>query len=289
MGCLSKLSANDYNFIQWYKATSVVLDDLPEGVDCCTPSITYDIPNNLVTRPWAYSPTAIIGQLTAFYANLDSLINDADFSDWRLGIYNIFGSQEVANASNLFQDSFTGGFRFYVNSFSFPVLDKGSYRFVIYNTSTEDVKYISNWFNVRESSEKEKYCYLVYRHSNSLFNFNYTDLNNFYNRIFIDANLIEDQPEIELEPYPAVSTGIVQNPKSYAKQVWTLETGFFDKYARNAMLALSIHNKILINGHTVQVKEAYQTIASRANNTKRGTILFYNQAVSTINLAGYDE
>jgi hypothetical protein len=222
------------------------------------------------------------------YANLDDPINDADFTDWRIRLYDQFGVNSGFADITPTKDEVDGtDYNWYFSFTPSGVTANRKYRFVIYLNAGTTIKFVSNWFQVVPAADEDKYCYLSYRHSNNIWNFNYEGLGSFRNRIFADLNDIETQPEIELNNYPELTTGIVRQEKTYSKEVLTLEANYFDDPAHRAMLALSGHNDIQINTNQVSVKEPYAQIANRAMAIRKGTIQFYNQAVSQINLTGY--
>ena len=104
--------------------------------------------------------------------------------------------------------------------------------------------------------------------------------------VFLPWNLVEQQPEIELEQYVEQTTGKRRNLKSISSKVLTMETYFFDDEANDMMLAISMHDDILLNGKVVDVKTAYAIETNRINSLQKGTIEFYDQDFSTINLNG---
>lgn len=286
MPCIGLNPLNSYNFIRWFSTTDVVLGDLGTVLDNCSGTIT-KLPNNIIEKNLCYYPKFVLGKQVSFYANLDTPATDVDFSDWRIRLYDQFGTNSGFADIVPTQDNVTGGFNWYFSLTPSGITANRKYRFVIYLNATTNVKYVSNFFEVVPAADEDKYCYLSYRHSNNIWNFNYATLTSFRNRVFVDMNDVEDQPEIELTQYPEVTTGIVRNEKTYTKEVRTLETFFFDFEADRAMLALSGHNDILINTNQMEVKEPFQSVPHRGMSIKKGNISFYNQAVSEINLTGY--
>ena len=221
-----------------------------------------------------------------FYANLDNPVSDGDFSDWVLSVFDNAGNEVAANVGTLQQDVISGSdFRFYA-FFTIPgTVPQGTYQLVVYNSMTLELKYQSNCFDLIYQTRVEEYVYLQYRNSSDLYNYGYENVPE-YNTIFIPWNLVEQQPEIELDQYVEQTTGRRRNLKTISSKVLTVEAYFFDDDANNMMLALSVHDDILINGKVVEVKSAYTIEPNRINSLQKGTIEFYDQDFSTINLNG---
>lgn len=284
--CIDKVPSNRYNFIRWHKATGQAVSGLG-NLEFCAADPSY-LPNTIVQYDRKSYPVIIEGKDISFYANLTDSISDADFADWTLSVFDGFGNNIDDDIAVIVKDEYADlSYRFYVSSFSLS-LTKGTYRFVIYNSSNNTVKYVSNCFKYRAAADIVDCVYMSYRHSSTLFDFNYSTLTSFRNKVFIEMNDIEDQPEIELTPYPEVTTGQVRTSKTYSKLVRNLETKHFDFEDQLAMLGLSGHDDILMNGNSYTVKDVYQSIPSRGNSLKKGTISFYDDSVSTINFNGYN-
>lgn len=220
------------------------------------------------------------------YVNLDETIDDADFSNWILSVFDAVGNEIASDIGTLTQDVISGSdFRFSM-TFTIPeTLNDGTYQLVVYNSTTDDLKYISNKIRAFSSRDVEKYIYVEYRNSTNMFNYNYEDLND-YNTVFLPLNLIEQQPEIELQQYFEQTTGRRRNQRSITSKVLRIETYFFDDEAHDMMLALSTHDDIRLNEKTVDVKTAYQIQNNQFNSVQKGEIEFYEERFSTINLNG---
>lgn len=290
MGTFSINELNSYNFLRWRSANSVTINDIGDATIGTGAIVTY--PNQYLLDRTLYIPKFVLGSEISVYANLDTAATDADFANW-VGVFvDRYGTINTDHGTfAISQDDFGGGnFRWYFSqtpaSNDFEV--DQYYMFVIYNTSTEAVKYVTNFMQAKASTEAVNYSYSSYRNSSSLDNFNYTDLTSFRNKISLDLNLIDDQPEIEFDPYNQVTTGKVSTSKTYKKLALTFEAKQYDQEARRALESMFACSDILINTNVVEKKEAPSWSINRRSRLADGTVKFYDQKVSTINLSGYD-
>jgi hypothetical protein len=219
-----------------------------------------------------------------FYANLDEPITDDDFSDWVVSLFDNQGNETQDNIGTLVQDIISGSeYRFYTTFNILNTVPLGFYYIVVYNSVTEEIKYQSNCIQIISENSVDEYVYFQYRNSSNLYNYNYETLSN-YTNLFLRWNVIEQQPEIELEQYVEQTTGRKRNLKSVSNKVLTIESYFFDDEANDMMLAVSLHDDLLINGKVVDVKTAFSIETNKINSLQKGTIEFYDEKFSTINL-----
>lgn len=244
------------------------------------------LPNNYRRFKKEYYPAFLKDFQHFFYANLDDTIDDADFDDWVLDIYDRYGNQIQADVAPLEKDVISGSdFRFYASFTIDPLVPNGVYFFVVYNDQTDELKYQSNCFRVISLDIIDQYVYLQYRNSGNIYDFNYETVNQ-YNSVFIDASVIEQQPEAELKQYQEQATGKMRLLKSQVRKQVNLETQFFDDEANDAMLSISVHDDILLNESPFEVKTPFQIGTNKFNALQKGTIELYDQDYSTVNLPG---
>lgn len=247
---------------------------------------SYEVPNNYRRFRKEYYPAYLKEFEHFFYANLDNTIQDADFNDWVMDIYDRYGNQIQAGVGTLVQDVISGSeYRFYANFQIDSSVPNGIYYFVIYNSVTEELKYISNCFQVISNDEVDKYVFLSFKNSGNIYNFNYENVDSF-NTVFIDAAVVEQQPDAEIKQYQSQSTGKVRNLKSQVRKQVNLETHFFDDEANDAMLMLSVHDNIALNNGAFEVKTPFQIETRKENARQKGIIELYDQDYSTVNLQG---
>ena len=161
-----------------------------------------------------------------------------------------------------------------------------TYYFVIYDSVSEEVIMVLNCFKLIALSEINKYARLSYRNSTNIFNYNYEQLPEFRNVVFVDLNEIGELPEYEDNVYPEATTGYIRMQKTQLKNYTTLQSYNFDPRAHNAMKGLSQHDDVEINFRKYQIKEGYEYELNRRNNRQEGTIELYIQDDNEINLKG---
>ncbi len=242
----------------------------------------YKIPNNYRKNDKETRICYLRGYEHFFYANLDELLSDADFDDWVISVFK--GGTEVdASIGVLTKDIISGtDYRYYCAFTISESLAAGEYYFAIYNSDTLEVKYVSNCIRVITSDEIENFVMLSFRNSTNIFNFNYSVVNN-YNTLFLEMNLIEQQPEVSIKNTKEQSSGVIRNQKFEAAKTITLEGYYFDDEINDMMLALSGHDDIIINGQSLTVKTAWKIETNQRNSVQKGTIEFYDPNFSEIN------
>jgi len=123
----------------------------------------------------------------SFYANLDSLEDNANFSSWRLDLVDAETfSTLYYGIGTLTKDIISGSdYRFYLDSLSIPTTwESGCYRMVIVDESNQSVLYISNPF--KYSSQLAPYTEAIrFRNNVNILNFNYETLTSFKNEFRI--------------------------------------------------------------------------------------------------------
>lgn len=248
--------------------------------------MVYDIPKGYERNSDLMKPAYLKGYEHFFYCNLDELIEDADFDNWVMALYDQQGNEIIQSVGALEKDSVTlSGFRFYT-AFTLPSsVPRGTYYFVIYNTVTSAVKYQSNCVKVIDESEIEKYVLLFYRNSTDLFNYGYNDINN-YNTVFLPMNIVNQEPDVIESVYTERTTGERRKQKTQVSKVLSLEAYYFDDEANDMMIALASHDDIKINGIKVEPKGSYKIEYDKNNAVKRGVLEVYDQRFSKINLHG---
>lgn len=240
------------------------------------------LPNNYERNNKLYYPKLILTQTFSLIVN-GNLFNFG-VSNYRLDIINSSGAvvqsgvnfESGTNSNNettvLIEDKLTGG------------EENRNVRFAFIETTTGSVSYISSEFEVRFSTQG--LVKLQYRNSSDIFNFNYTVWPDKYNIVYLNLNRLESQGEYEIKQYQEQTTGKLRTQRSLTKKYIVLEAFYFDEYAHEAMRALSSHDDILMNDIQMEIKEQYNVAANQWNSVQKGTIQFYDQRFSTINLNG---
>ena len=243
------------------------------------------IKNNYEKTKKEYLYKVPSGLATSFFINSDPLIIPG-FNNLRLSIFDGYGTEVISDVAPLQQVLLpTGGFRIYAeNIIVTNLLDNTTYRFVIYDITSNQVLFKLNCFQfVLDAS---KYTRISYRNSTNIFNFNYKELPNYRNVHFVDLNQIDGPADYNLSDYDEASTGNVRAEKSQLKDVVVLEGFRFDRDASFAMKGFSMHDDIDINLRPYQVKEGYEIDTDIRTNRSKGTIELYDQSNNQINLNG---
>jgi len=287
MASITRLSDNTFNFIRWNKVTSGTASDLPvTDLDAISLSSPYELNNQYLRNQSTFYPCLLKNQAHLIHINLDSLISDADFANWRIDLYDNSGIEIDTALGTLNKCSIDGSdYRFYVSATIDSGVSNGIYQMVILNTVTGDLKYQSNCIRIISTAEISNYSYLEYRNSTDTFNYDYANVSG-YNNLFLEMNVIDQQPESEKKSYRERSTGKLRNQKNQTSKVLTLETYFFDEDAHNMMLALVNHDNIKINGVEIEIDSDYQIDRNKMSKQNKGTVSIYDQRFSTINLNG---
>ena len=148
----------------------------------------YKIPNRFEQEERIYLPAYLIGFEHFIYVNLDEPIDDADFANWTVGLFDLSGT-EVQNLGAPSKDIISGiDYRFYYTMNIDP--ENGGKKFIaIYNTVDSVVKYQSNpiWV-ITTNEEVEEYLFLTYRNSTNRDNFNYVTFPTKSNTVLLMVN-----------------------------------------------------------------------------------------------------
>lgn len=286
---LTRIPNNTFNFIRWYRATGATVDDLPitthDAIDLTAP---YELTKTYQRAKRCFYPVLLKDFAHLIMINLDNMIDDANFPTYRVDLYQ--GGNEIQQGvGSLVKNSIDGSsYRMHFTGTIGAGVSNGYYQFVIVDTSPTDpapdlVIYVSNFFEVISSDEVSQFMFLQFRNSTDIYAFDYTNVAG-YNNVFLPINVIDEQPEIQLKQYRERSTGVLRNQKTQASKVLTLESDMFDEGAEDAMLALSVHDDIKINGVSVSVKEAFTSETIRETNLSKGRLTVYDERYSTINL-----
>lgn len=244
------------------------------------------LPNNYQKKDCPYKYKVMDAVDWSFFLNTSTPTTYADFDDLILSIFDVHGSEVQSDVHPLEKVDLGGGqYRIYADGINLQGLDfNKTYRPIIYDSTTDQILYVLNWFEFKSQFEAGNYVHLSYRNSSNIFNFNYEELPNFRNEIFIDLNVINNEPEYDLTNYSEASTGFVRNQKSQLKDSYTLEAYFFDEVAHSGMKGISMHDDIELNFRPYQIKEGYEIEFNIRNRVEKGSIQVYDQNANEINL-----
>jgi hypothetical protein len=294
--CLAKYPTNQYNFIRWKSGQNLFLP-LSTDFDTCGGDSREDIPNAYAeyfdrNRCKIYRPIITLDEELKFCLNQKIDENTAGLENLSIALINPQGETLKTGLGTVsLTTADPNGDVLVYGSYTPTLADElkhsRNYQLVIYNTVTEAILFVSNQLKFMDRDFRYQSVYLNYKNTSDINGYAYSELPvGFENKVRVQLTRIDRQPEIELTQYQEASTGKVRNQKTQAKKTLTLQAYFFDDYAHDAMLSLSLHDGITINSRVMEVKTAYSIETNVRSNTDHGTIELYDQAYSTVNLAG---
>lgn len=244
----------------------------------------YQIPNLFIQENLSFLPAFLRGLEHFHYANIDEPINDSDFANWKVGLFDSQGNN-VQDLGAPTKDIISGDlYRFYF-SFTINTSIYGCHYLVVYNQIDETVKYQSNVFNVITPEQVHEYVYIQYRNSTDLDNFGYSNVAN-YNSFFLDINQVEWDYEYNLKQATAQTSNERRLQMSVKNKIIKLETYLFDEEAMDAMASVSEHDTVLINGISVSIRSGFSPNVQRDMNVHKGIIEFYVDDFGSVNYKG---
>lgn len=193
----------------------------------------------------AYKHKFVIGSEYAFYNNSDDLEDDANFNYW---VFSLVHSDTfevlIEDVATLSKDIISGtDYRWYIESFDFPGVDPGCYRFIIEDTISENIFYISDIFEAVSSDEG--LLYSRYRNGKNILNYNYEGLPSFYNLFHVEMFKRKPSRPETTEGYTLVS-GSFQRVRTVLTKAYEFVTGWFDESEHDASHAMTIHSDLNI-------------------------------------------
>jgi hypothetical protein len=287
MPCISRYPLNRNNFIRWYKATTLSVSDLASEVAVCDDEVTR-LPNNFRLINGRKSlPKLLMTFEWSFYANLTDTISDADFANWTLTFVNPQGTKVLDGTFSVTKDG-TTNYRFYASgTISDGAVTPGIYRMVLYNNTNDAVRYISNWLEILDKDKKTDYVSLSYRSSIDRDYFNYEGLGSFRNKVFHEFYIRDVQLEITRENYIQAGNGKVRTDKTEERKYVELQSYYFDDFDHEATESMLLHDDLLFNSETYEVKEDYSRSYNVQSEIYVGSFQLYIDFFSQTNLNGY--
>lgn len=182
----------------------------------------------------------LIGEETfSFYANLDDLESDTNFSNWHLDLVNSDFDIVVQDIGTLNQDFINGSeYRFY-SKFTIPAgLTSGCYYFVINDEFYNLVKYISNKVYYKTSLDYTKK--VRYRNDKNILNYNYEILTDLYNEFRIQLATRRAENDVTQTGYD-LSSGVFNPVRSIIGKTKEFITLWYDDFDHEAFQSATIH------------------------------------------------
>lgn len=242
------------------------------------------LPNNYAGNNKPYIRPIPDGLETSFFLNTAEGTVSPLSGNLRLSIFDGYGTEVISGAGTIQTTTASGGgYRVYVENMILTGLNIGQvYRPYIYDITTNLVVFKLNCF--RFVAVEDKYIEVAYKNSSSIFNYDYAQIPDFRNKIFLDLNVVDNQGEYEIKQYAEASTGFIRNQKSQLKSFVSIQAEFFDQISHDGMKGLSLHDDILLNGSPYQTKEGYVKETDIRSNREKGIIEMYDQDLNEINL-----
>ena len=190
-----------------------------------------------------YKHKYVIGSVYSWYNNSDTLETTASFNYCGLDLVHADTFiQVVEDVATLSTDILSGGYRFYVEDFTFPSVDEGCYRFIIVDVAAgENVLYISDPFDVVNSDTGLLYC--KYRNAKNILNYNYEGLGSFYNKTHIELFKRKPLRPTTTQGY-VLSDGSFKRVRTLLTKTWEFITGWFDTNEHEALLSATVHSDL---------------------------------------------
>lgn len=191
----------------------------------------------------SYKHKYVIGETYSFYNNSDELETTASFNYCGLDLVHADTFiQVVEDVATISTDILSGGYRFYADSFVFPQVEEGCYRFIILDVSAgENVLYISDPFEVVSSDTG--LIPIKYRNAKNILNFNYEALTSYYNRGHVELIRRHPQRESKTDGY-GLSNGTFKRVRTILTKTWEFITGWFDEKEHDATHSAFIHSDL---------------------------------------------
>lgn len=176
----------------------------------------------------------------SFYANLNELEDNANFSSWNVSLYHADSLvKEYDSILTLTKDIISGtDYRFY-STFEMPTVANGCYYIIITDTVTNNVLYISNKLEV--VSNITDTTFIRYRNDQNILNFNYEGLTTFRNKFRVP--IIRRQPlnSLSSEGYDLIN-GNFKRVRTERVKSLEVVTGFYDDQAHDALQTSLFHS-----------------------------------------------
>ncbi len=193
----------------------------------------------------SYNHKYIPGWTYAFYNNSDELEDNANFNYWQFNIVRPDNFITVyEDAAVLTKDIIDGNDYRWYSSFTFPNIEIGCYRFLVYDAFADQVISISDPFEVVSDDEGLLYC--NYRNPVSILNINYTGLPSFENKFHVE---LKRRKPLNIES--SVGYRLVNNQFNRVRTTlgkgYEFVTGWFDEKEHDATQAMTIHKNLNVS------------------------------------------
>ena len=197
-----------------------------------------------------YRHKYVIGHDYAFYNNSESLEDNVNFNYCGLDLVHSDSFIPVfEDVATLTKDIISGtDYRFYADTFTFPTVQTGCYRFIIMDLTDSTILYISNKIEVVDSDTD--LMYVNFRNAKNILNYNYEGLTTYENKTHVEMFNRKPLRPVATEGYK-LSDGSFKRVRTLLTKSFEFVTGWFDESEHDAMQEMIIHSQlnIAMNGN----------------------------------------
>lgn len=276
---------NANNFVSWFPGVGKITFTTSSISNCC-----WDIPAAYRIRTkgknnMRHAIIAVNGEELTFYINFDNPINDPEFGSYRLALVTDTGLVQD-NIGTLLQDVFADGvtYNIYGSVTLNGVKIDRYYKMVIYNTDTQDIMYASGLIEVMSLGDAK--CLstrLRYRCTINWYGFRYESVTGFFNIHRLRFYRVDEQEELNIVQYRAVSSGQLRNVRADLDRHIALEAYYFDDIAHRATGVFQGHDMIFLNDVAYLLKTPNKRTFDKDKELYKSMLEFYEITFSTRN------
>ncbi len=193
-----------------------------------------------------YKHKYVIGSTYAFYNNSEDLEDNVNFNYWTFDLVHSDTFQiAYDDIAILSKDIISGSdYRWYADSFEFPVVSTGCYRFVVLDSADSDqVLYMSDEIEVVD--DDAGLMYVNFRNAKNILNYNYEVLTTFYNKTHVEMLHRKPLRPTSTQGY-TLSSGSFKRVRTLLTKSFEFVTGWFDEKEHDAMQEMIIHSDLTI-------------------------------------------
>jgi hypothetical protein len=263
---------NINNLVRWHSVTGATLpftkqDAIDSGL-ILTQNFDFDFndfePLDFATgsvldqlaKPKRYKPPIFEGDVINFYINTESDLEGFLPESYDIGIFRA-GELVAANVGTLNTVTIVvGGYKIY-GGLTIPVLCPGTYNYIIYDTETMELAYISNPMELINDVSIQYTSMLKYRNKATILGFDYSAEPSYYNTVRIHAQLTDEQTTEDISTYDDVNYNII-TPKVVIRKENTLQIDYIDSISHDALHMALRHSEVYIDNKRIKLIGGYE-------------------------------
>jgi hypothetical protein len=262
---------NSNNLVRWYPVTGATLpftkQDLINSGLIQSDNYDFDLGDfdpldfatgtvwDLIKKPIGYKLPVFEGDVINFFINSPAEITGLVTTDLALGIFSC-GELIAANVGTLSYYTGETGIKIH-GSITIPVLYPGIYNYIIYNTVTMALVYISNPIELINDVSIQYTSMIKYRNKRNILGFNYVELPAFYNTVRVHVSLTDEQTTEDISEYNDVNYNII-TPKLVIRKEHTLEIDYIDSNSHDALHLALRHTEVYLDDMRIKLMGGYE-------------------------------